>query len=642
VMVLRNVREDNGRALLEMLEHLRLRRANAPNTHITVRVLAAADHDGICAAHILSQLLDIRDVKHTLQPVWENADIAQHIKHVENDTEVLSMVLLNCGASTDLEKLVSESKAPDDFRCFVIDAHRPIAGSNLSKHNSRIIVLDDDPIAEARGERPPVDELDEDDDADELDEDSEDDKENEGSSNQTSSLESSERKRSRREAKEDKRRRKRQRIQEYYSLSYHAMPASMSMFHMAKQAKGQQNLHNVLWLAALGLLGYVELGLMGEEQYNKLVWQQLKEALDSVDDSFNSTGSLRGTQADSALSDDEEQDFIRPRAPPKEKKLRFDNDLRLTLYKHWSLEESMLHSPYFYAAMSLHWDAGIRAMKNFFATAGMAPSEYRQYFRYMEAPTRRAVRGDFTKHGKAYGLTEDRMFLDQFVQDIGVQSHENLVSPQVSSLDAVHVLQALLCGSGNDQELVKRADGKPDFEAIEQNRREEQIHNFYRAYDAALCDRPGLFKEGVAQAVDIAKAVQTLARQIRDTKGAIKVAGTRKFRWTRIDQPPTVFRHQLAARKLVVWLSQTIFAYCSKRPHELPLLVVIRDGPMDSYLCVGITPPSISDVDEFGATFRHAVQATQNLQYRFDFFDKSCIAIAADDIDRFLTALTTR
>ncbi|CAE7804775.1 sna41, partial [Symbiodinium necroappetens] len=70
-----------------MLEHLRLRRANAPNTHITVRVLAAADHDGICAAHILSQLLDIRDVKHTLQPVWENADIAQHIKHVENDTE---------------------------------------------------------------------------------------------------------------------------------------------------------------------------------------------------------------------------------------------------------------------------------------------------------------------------------------------------------------------------------------------------------------------------------------------------------------------------------------------------------------------------------------------------------------------------
>ncbi|CAE7331143.1 CDC45 [Symbiodinium sp. KB8] len=442
-----------------MLEHLRLRRANAPNTHITVRVLAAADHDGICAAHILSQLLDIRDVKHTLQPVWENADIAQHIKHVENDTEVLSMVLLNCGASTDLEKLVSESKAPDDFRCFVIDAHRPIAGSNLSKHNSRIIVLDDDPIAEARGERPPVDELDEDDDADELDEDSEDDKENEGSSNQTSSLESSERKRSRREAKEDKRRRKRQRIQEYYSLSYHAMPASMSMFHMAKQAKGQQNLHNVLWLAALGLLGYVELGLMGEEQYNKLVWQQLKE----------------------------EQDFIRPRAPPK-----------------------------------------------------------------------------------------------------------------------------------------------------------EQIHNFYRAYDAALCDRPGLFKEGVAQAVDIAKAVQTLARQIRDTKGAIKVAGTRKFRWTRIDQPPTVFRHPLAARKLVVWLSQTIFAYCSKRPHELPLLVVIRDGPMDSYLCVGITPPSISDVDEFGATFRHAVQATQNLQYRFDFFDKSCIAIAADDIDRFLTALTTR
>ncbi|OLQ09206.1 hypothetical protein AK812_SmicGene7231 [Symbiodinium microadriaticum] len=110
-----------------------------------------------------------------------------------------------------------------------------------------------------RGERPPVDELDEDDDADELDEDSllgEDDKENEGSSNQTAG----------------------------------ALMASMSMFHMAKQAKGQQaeavyllNPHQ-----AARLLGYVELGLMGEEQhlawfrYNKLVWQQLKEAGENI------------------------------------------------------------------------------------------------------------------------------------------------------------------------------------------------------------------------------------------------------------------------------------------------------------------------------------------------------------------------
>ena len=52
-----------------------------------------------------------------------------------------------------------------DVTCFVIDAHRPVLRlalafeavswvprlQNLSKHNQRVIVLDDDPIAEAQG-----------------------------------------------------------------------------------------------------------------------------------------------------------------------------------------------------------------------------------------------------------------------------------------------------------------------------------------------------------------------------------------------------------------------------------------------------------------------------------------------------------
>mmetsp|Transcript_52818 Transcript_52818/g.98941 ORF Transcript_52818/g.98941 Transcript_52818/m.98941 type:complete len:634 (-) Transcript_52818:117-2018(-) len=632
-MVIRNVREDHGRALLEMLEHLR--KGSRTSSEVTVRVLAAADHDGVCAAKILERMLDVSDVKHVVCPVMENADITEQFQLLAEQTEVLSMVLLNCGGSTDLERLAVESKAREDFRCFVVDAHRPLGLSNLSKRNTRIVVLDDDPIAEARGLRPPVDDVDSDTSGDESDPGGEDQENDGGRANQD--LEPG-RKRGRRSDKEEKIRRKRQRVQEYFLTSYHAMPAAMSMFQMARQTVPPSQ--DFLWLAAVGLLGYMDLGLMSEHMYNRLAWEELKEALDNSNEVCQSSGSLRpsATLPDSERSDDEDLAF-RPRAPASVHRLRFESDLRLTLYKHWSLEESAMHSPYFYGTLELHRDIGLRSLKNFFATAGLEPSAYQQLFRHMEPPTRKSLRRKFTQHGKAYGLTETRMFLDQFVQVLGVVQREGLIQPDISSLDIVHVLLGLICNLGDLAEAPAQSDGQRDPAVISRLAKQAMWKNFYQASDAVLCDNPTLLREGIHQAVELSKAVQSLARQIRDTK-AIKA--TKRFRWCKIDQPPRLFRHPLAARKLAMWLSQTIYAYSPRHAAERPLLVMIRDAYQDCYLCVGVTPPSVSDVDEFGNLFRDLIRESPSLRYRYDFFDKSCIAVAADDIGSFVNMLIKR
>ena len=58
----------------------------------------------------------------------------------------------------------------------------------------------------------------------------------------------------------------------------------------------------------------------------------------------------------------------------------------------------------------------------------------------------------------------------------------------------------------------------------------------------------------------------------------------RKFRWCKIDQPPMVFRHPLAARKLAMWLSQTLFAFKAHgRSEERPMLLVVRDVVSDAW-----------------------------------------------------------
>mmetsp|Transcript_79865 Transcript_79865/g.191755 ORF Transcript_79865/g.191755 Transcript_79865/m.191755 type:complete len:617 (+) Transcript_79865:21-1871(+) len=615
-MVVRNVRLDNGRGLLEMLEHLG---TSAESDIVAVRILAAADHDGVCSAKMLSRMLTTKRVKFIVVPVMENEDIFKHFRELKEDTEVHSLVLLNCGASVDLQKQLLDSEAGDHVKCFVIDSHRPVVLENLSKHNQKVIVLDDDPIADARGERPPVEEYD---DSDVEEEGSEDDKENVWEPGGKRSFE-----------RKEKLQRKRARVQEHYLTSYHAMPVAMSMFQMARQAAPASP--DFLWLAAVGLLGYMDLGLMSEHQYSRLAWEELKEALDTSNETLLSTASL-------SPGEDEDPDPRRGSnaAEAKERRLRFESDLRLTLYKHWTLEESMMHSAYVYGTLELHRDTGLRTLKSFFAKCGLVPSDYTQVFRHMSPPLRNSLRQIFTEHGKEFGFTETRVFLDQFVQDLGIVQQENFLQPQFSSSDVVHLLQAMLCSS-SFATVPQLPDGRKDLEAIERLEKEDMWNNFYRAFDSVLCDDPSLLREGILESVELSKAVQSLARQIRDTKA---MKATRKFRWCRIDQPGLVFRRPLAVRKLAMWLSQTNFTFRPSRGAELerPLLVVVRDYVNDAYLCVGATPPSVSDQDEFAHLFRDVLKQNSSLRYRYDFFDRSCILVAADDIDRFLKALTQK
>lgn len=615
-MVVRNVRQDNGRALLEMLDHLR---KGSRSAEVTVRILAAADHDGICAAKMLSTILNRTFVKFGVWPVMGNADIKDQFEKLKEDSEVQSMVLLNCGASIDLQKHLEE--VGDHVKCFVIDAHRPVMLENLSKHNQRVVVLDDDPIAEARGEHPPVEEFDESDASN-----SEDDKENEDDPNESELVKHQKR----RLGRQERLRRKRRRLREHFLTSYHAMPVAMSVFQMARQAAPPSP--DFLWLAAVALLGYMDVGLMSEHQYSRLAWEELKEALDSANSGLGSNGPTQ-TGDD---SDEERQSSVPVRSAEKGR-LRFESDLRLTLYKHWTLEESMMHSAYVYGTFELHRDVGVRTLKCFFATSGLVPSDYTQVFRHMSAPVRTSLRKLFAEHGKAYGFTENRIFLDQFVQDLNVVQLENLNQLQVSSSDVVHIIISMLCGSSPALEAVSMAEQK-DHSAVNRLEKEAMWDNFYRAYDAVMCDNPSLLRQGIVEAVDMAKAVQTLARQIRDTKA---MKATKRFRWCKIDQPPIIFRHPLAVRKLAMWLSQTLYSFKAQQGSELerPLLVVVRDVIREAYLCVGATPPSVSDQDEFGSLFREVFKKNTSLRCCYDFFDKSCIEVHADDIDRFLTAL---
>lgn len=110
----------------------------------------------------------------------------------------------------------------------------------------------------------------------------------------------------------------------------------MSLFKMARQAA--EPTPDLLWLAAVSLAGYHDLGLTGEVEYGRLAFEELNDVLTSGVD-FDGT------------PDDDDEGRSRSRSGLQLQGLRFEKDLRLALYKHWNLEESMLHSPYFYGTL---------------------------------------------------------------------------------------------------------------------------------------------------------------------------------------------------------------------------------------------------------------------------------------------------
>jgi len=637
-MVVRNVRENDGRVLLEVLDQLR--KDAQGSTGITVHILTACDHDGVCSAKIFDILLQRAGVNATGIPVTGNTEIIDHIKAFDKDDDVKSLVLLNCGASLDVQRHLEESNAPSELCCFIIDAHRPLLLANLSERNRRVFVLDDDPIL-GESFRPPVDE-------ETASEDDEEEKENEyefdGANPRAKTDDGPERKRRRLMERAERRKERQRLINEYYLNSYFAMPAAMTLFKMARQAA--QPSTDLLWLAAVSLAGYQDLGLLGEVEYGQLANQELNDVLELNDDfGFSSQTSAGRSAPDHAGSDDEGASSAIPRAkagPGVQKTLRFEKDLRLTLYKHWNLEESMMHSAYFYGTLELHRDKGLRSLKNFFAKAGIAPVQYKQQYAGMPLPVKKKLAQKFTEHGKGYGLN-DKMFLQQFVRDLGAlgEGYQALNLSEISAIDAVHIVTSLLgsippsLGNAQTEQLPKTDDGRRDQKAVHEMERQAMVDNFWRASEAVLLREPTVIRDGIMEAVNVAKAVNNMARFLIDTK-ALRLSTSQQFRWCKIEQTPNVFRHHLTVRRLGVWLLSVLFRYRPKSDGpEKPMLLILRDQVRDTYLCVGASPAHMCDQNEFGERFRTVLRTDKTLKVRYDFFDKSCIEVASDDFDRF-------
>ncbi|KAJ3036486.1 hypothetical protein HDV00_002695 [Rhizophlyctis rosea] len=391
---------------------------------------------------------------------------------IQDNDQLRSIFLINCGGLVDITEYLSIN---EQMTIYVADSHRPANLHNLLAHDN-VMVLDD---GESSGDvfkeiKEAFEEL-EFEDSDEEDEGSDgEDPEYDGDlSVQENEAEEdglnvedgddqelrspSKRKRGsgafddrdinrtsnkRLRASERRRRRRRhkRKLADYYGDgTYFGMAVASIMYTMAVQLGRASN--DLLWLAIIGLTDHYLHERLGQDQYDSLVSVYKEEvARFNLDDNPNESqdfsdldsilndpidGNAKGTGGNTVKNADD-------------RRIRCEDEFRLMLLRHWSLYESMYHSPYVATRMGVWREKGRQRLTNLMVKMGFPHREAQQLYREMSLPFKRSVKTKLTQIAPTYNLPN--LVFTSFNRAFGYKG-------TISASDAVHALTALLdCG----------------------------------------------------------------------------------------------------------------------------------------------------------------------------------------------------
>lgn len=112
------------------------------------------------------------------------------------------------------------------------------------------------------------------------------------------------------------------------------------------------------------------------------------------------------------------------------------DELRFTLYRHWSLETSMYHTSYVAAKLGIWRERGISKLRGLLAKMGLSLANCRQTFEHMDLDLKNSLVSRMESIAPEYGLTD--IVFKSFTRSYGFRSMP------LSASDAVEGISALL------------------------------------------------------------------------------------------------------------------------------------------------------------------------------------------------------
>ncbi|XP_063050623.1 cell division control protein 45 homolog [Engraulis encrasicolus] len=551
--------------------------------HQRVALLVAPDIDALCACKVLQALFHCDQVQYTLVPVtgWQDLSTA----FTEHKDQYRYFVLINCGANVDL----LETLQPDDDTIFFIcDTHRPVDVVNIYNDTQiKLLIKQDDDL-----DIPNYDDIfrdDEDEEGEDSGNESDDGSEPSGKRRRFDEG-AVERRIERQRAKREWEARRREILFDYEQYEYHGTSAAMVIFELAWVMTKDNK--DMLWWAIIGLT----------EQWVHDKIPNMKYVTDIATlQRHVSRHNHRNEDEENSLS----IDCMR---------ISFQYDLRLALYQHWSLYESICNSCYTSCGFKLWSINGQKKLQEFLADMGLPLKQVRQKFNSMDMTIKENLREVIEESSNKFGLKDIRV--QTFSVHFGFKN-------RFLATDVVHGAAALL-------ENVEKEETATD--------------NFIRALDCLSRSNLEQLHQGIDFAKKKLRAIQqTIASSI--CTNLILSQGPFLYCYLMEGTPDVkLFSKPMALTLLCKYLLKAFVS--STRNKRCKVLPLIMAAPLDmekgTVILLGIPPESdTSDKKNFfGRAFEKAAEST-NSRTLHDRFDTSIIELKTEDRGKFLDALIT-
>ena len=280
---------------------------------------------------------------------------------------------------------------------------------------------------------------------------------------------------------------------------------------------------------------------------------------------------------------------------PTDTSIRLSPEPRFLLIRHWSLYDSMLHSPYLSTKLHIWSDAGRRRLHKLLAKMGVSLNQCHQSYTHMDMELKRVLRERLLHFAPMYGLeglippAGGGRAAEQegwgFVRSWGWKAC-------LSAADVAIIVGAILEVGHRQNASSKNARAGtvlPDSSAAA----ESALSRFYDAYDALLS--PTRLSSSIPFAQTLHRAILQTGTLLLQKK---QIRHLRAFRMALVKEGPDVglFCTSGALTKLALWVGEAIAEVepenrgetKGKRKAGTPLVLGCLDETRGVYVVVGL------------------------------------------------------
>jgi cell division control protein 45 len=283
------------------------------------------------------------------------------------------------------------------------------------------------------------------------------------------------------------------------------------------------------------------------------------------------------------------------------------NELRFVLYRHWSVFESMYHSPFVATRLRTWKEAGRDSMKLLLASMGIRFDECVQQYENMQAKYRNEFLSQLKQYARKFKL--DGVFFPSFLKFMSIKV-------QISASDMVYCMTAML-DSNNDQ-------------------------NFWNAYDA-LGGNYKLISKGIADAISLQQSMVSQVVSVMDHQTITKY---KCFNYVCMNSvPENILRSHFTLTRMALFLQEALQQTQLVRQSNqgdsfdnprVPLILAINNEASNTYLLIGISPDRVTN--KLGMAFRKANESA-NAHLANVGFETAIVEISSESLTDFIEAV---